>query len=58
MAFYKFYIVAENNEKLLSKIDKLILSNELDIKKEGIIQGHGYPITKKEINELLEKDKF
>ena len=53
----KFYIVAENNVQLLTKIDKLILSNELDIKKEGIIQGHGYPITKKEINELLEKDK-
>ena len=53
----KFYIVAENNGQLLTKIDKLILSNELGIKKEGIIQGHGYPITKKEINELLEKDK-
>ena len=31
---YKFYIVAENNEKLLSKIDKLILSNESTTKKE------------------------
>ena len=37
----KFYIVAENNEKLLSKIDKLILSNESATKKEGIIKGHG-----------------
>ena len=53
----KFYIVAENNEKLLSKIDKLILSNESATKKEGIIKGHGSPITKKELNELFEKDK-
>ena len=44
----KFYIVAENNEKLLSKIDKLILSNESATKKEGIIKGHGSPVTKKE----------
>ena len=54
---YKFYIVAENNEKLLSKIDKLILSNESTTKKEGIIKGHGSPITKEEIDELFEKDK-
>ena len=53
----KFYIVAENNEKLLSKIDKLILSNESATKKEGIIKGHGSPVTKKELNELFEKDK-
>ena len=53
----KFYIVAENNDELLAKIDKLILSDELNIKKEGIIQGHGCPITKKDIEELLEKDK-
>ena len=53
----KFYIVAENNEKLLSKIDKLILSNESATKKEGIIKGHGSPVTKKELTELFEKDK-
>ena len=54
---YKFYIVAENNDELLSKIDKIILSDELNIKKEGIIKGHGSPIRKEEINELFEKDK-
>ena len=53
----KFYIVAENNEKLLSKIDKLILSNESTTKKEGIIKGHGSSVTKKELTELFEKDK-
>ena len=54
---FKFYIVANNNDEILSQIDKLILSDELNIKKEGIIQGHGCPITKKDIEELLEKDK-
>ena len=34
----KFYIVSDNNDEILSKIDQLILSDELDIKKEGIIQ--------------------
>ena len=53
----KFYIVANNNEEILSKIDKLILSDELYIKKEGIIQGQGYPITKEEIDELFKKDR-
>ena len=53
----KFYIVAENNDELLSQIDKLILSDESIIKKEGIIQGHGSPITIEEINKLFEKDK-
>ena len=47
----KFYIVAENNDELLSKIDKLILSDESTIRKEGIIKGSGSPITKKEIDE-------
>ena len=54
----KFYIVAENNDELLSKIDKLILSDESTIRKEGIIiKGCGSPITKKEIDELFEKGK-
>ena len=53
----KFYIVLENNEEILSKIDKLILSDELDIQKEAIIQGHGLPISKEEIDELFKKDK-
>ena len=53
----KFYIVAENNDELLSKIDKLILSKESTIRKEGIIKGRGSPLTKKEIDELFEKGK-
>ena len=53
----KIYIVIDNNEEILSKIDKLILSVELDIKKEGIIQGHGRPITKEEIFDLFKMEK-
>ena len=53
----RIYIVIDNNEELLYKIDKLILSDELDIKKEGIIQGHGRPITKEEIFDLFKMEK-
>ena len=53
----KIYIVLENNDEVLSKIDELILSDELDVKKEGIIQGHGNPITKEEIFNLFNMDK-
>jgi len=45
----RIYIVIDNNDELLLKIDKLILSDELDIIKEVNIQGHGNPITKDEI---------
>ena len=55
----KIYIVIDNNNnnELLSKIDKLILSDELDIKKESIIQGHGRPIKKEEIFDLFKMEK-
>ena len=53
----KIYIAMDNNEELLSKIDKLILSDELNIKKEGIIQGHGRPITINEIFDLFKMEK-
>ena len=53
----KMYIVAENNEENLSKIDKLLLSEESNIKKEGIIKGHGSPMTKEEIFNLFNLDK-
>ena len=53
----KFYIVAENNDELLSQIDKLILSNEINIIKECVVEGHGLPVSQKKINELFEKDK-
>ena len=53
----KIYIVIENNEEILLKIDKLILSDELNIEKESIIQGHGNPITKEEIFNLFKLEK-
>ena len=52
----KLYIVIDNNDELLSKIDKLILSKELDIKKESFIEGHDL-ITKEEIFNLFEMEK-
>ena len=53
----RIYIVIDNNDELLLKIDKLILSDELDIIKEGIIKGHGSPITKDEILNLFKMEK-
>jgi len=53
----KIYIVIDNNDELLSKIDKLILSDELDIKKECIIKNHGRPIKKDEIFSLFKMEK-
>ena len=43
----RIYVVIDNDEELNLKIDKLILSDKLEIQKEGIIQGHGNPISKK-----------
>ena len=52
----KIYIVIDNNDELLSKIDKLILSDELDIKKEVVTKGHGRPIKKDEIFNLFKME--
>ena len=53
----KIYIVIENNEEIIMKIDKMILSEELDIKKEGMLKGHGNPVSKNEIINLFEMEK-
>jgi len=53
----KIYIVIDNNEEILSKIDKLILSSELYIEKQGMIKGHGRPISKEEIFDLFKMEK-
>ena len=53
----RFYIVIDNNNELSSKIDKLLLSDKLDIIKEGILQGQLEPITKDEIFNLFKMDK-
>ena len=49
------YLIIENNKEINAKIDKLLISEELDIKKEGIIDCS--PITKNEIIKLLKMDK-
>ena len=53
----KIYIVIDNNDELLPIIDKLILSEELDIRKECIIKDHGSPIKKDEIFNLFKMEK-
>ena len=53
----KIYIVIDNDEEMISKIDKIILSEGLIIKNEGIIKGHGYPMKKNEIFELLNMER-
>ena len=52
----KLYIVIENNEELLAKIDKLILSDDSNIKKEALMEGHDL-ISKEEILGLFEMEK-
>ena len=53
----KIYIAIDNNEELLLKLDNLILSDELNIKKESNIQGHGRPVTKDEIFNLFKMER-
>ena len=47
----------DNNEEEISKIDKIISKDEINIQNEGILKGQGNPITKKEILELFEMEK-
>jgi len=53
----KFYIVINKDDELIFKIDKLLLTDELNIQKEGKIVGHGNPITKNEILNLLKMEQ-
>ena len=43
----------EKNQEEISKFDKLILSDDIKIKKEGILEGQGNPVSINEILELL-----
>ena len=51
------YIVIDNNEEISNKIDNIILSEKSNFIKEGIIEGHCKPISKKEIFKLFEMEK-
>ena len=53
----RIYIVIENNKEMIKEFDKLILLDEIEIKKEGILKDQGNPISKTEIKKLLEKEK-
>jgi len=52
----RIYIVVINNDELLSKIDKLVLSDEINTRRESIIKGHGRPIKKDEILDLFKME--
>ena len=53
----KIYIVINKDDKLISEIDELLLTDELFIQKEGKIEGHGNPIAKNEILNLLKMEQ-
>ena len=53
----KIYLIIENNDEMTVLFDKLILSDEMEIKKEEILKGQGNPISKKEIINLLDKEE-
>ena len=53
----RLYIVIDNNEETMQKFDKLVLSEDLDIKREGVVIGHGNPVSKTEILNLFEMEK-
>ena len=53
----RIYIVIDNNKEEILKLDKLLLSDELDIKNEGFLEKQGKPITKNEIIELFKMEK-
>ena len=53
----KIYIVVDNNLEVISEIDKILLEDEIELKKEGVLKEQGNPVSKNEINELLEMEK-
>ena len=53
----RFYIVINNDDEIISKIEKLLFSNELNIQKQGKMEGHGKPITKDEILNLFKMEQ-
>ena len=52
----RIYIVIDNNKEKMMKIDEMILSEENEIK-EGIIKGHGSPVSKNDLKNLFEMEK-
>ena len=53
----KLYEIIDNNEEIASKFDNLILSEKSIIEKECILKGHGRPITKGDILDLIKMEE-
>ena len=53
----KLYVIIDNNEEITSKFDNLILSEKSIIEKESILKGHGRPITKGDILDLIKMEE-
>jgi len=53
----KLYVIIDNNEEIASKFDNLILSEKSIIEKESILKGHGRPITKGDILDLIKMEE-
>ena len=53
----KIFIVINNNNEIISEIDKLILKDKIEIKKEGILKEQGNPVSKNEVDELFKMEK-
>ena len=53
----KIYMVFNNNNEIISEIDKLILKDKIEIKKEGILKEQGNPVSKSEVDELFKMEK-
>ena len=53
----KIYLVINKDDELISKINKLLITDESNIQKEGKIKDHGSPITKSEILNLLRMEQ-
>ena len=52
----RIYLVIDNKIEMIKRIDELLLSNELNINKEGILKDHGKPVTKSEILNLFKME--
>ena len=53
----KIYIVIDNNKDIINEIDKIIIKDEIEMQKEGILKDQGNPINKNEILNLLKMEK-
>ena len=53
----RIYIIIDNNEKIKNKVDNMLMSNDLNIQQEVVLEGHGNPVTKEEIMNLFKMEE-